>query len=683
MLVALLSCGGLHVSYPSVARGDVVDDFFGTQVPDPYRWLETGGSEVEAFVAAQNALTRQILDGVPGREATRARLEELVDHERFGLPKRRGERTFFTRNDGLQPQAPLFVEEGGLTRMLFDPADLSADNKDALVSWTPSPSGALVLCEISVGGSDWRRLQVLDVSTGAWLEDRVDRVKFSALSWRGDEAFFYTSYPGVPAGQELEAVSVGPTLHEHRLGDRQVDDRVVMSDPHHPERGFNAWVTGDGALFVHVWRGTGRSVEIHYADPIESVPRPLRTGFDAEYLLLGSQDGQLYLRTTLEADRGRVVRLDPETREIVEVVAEQEAILDGGELIGGQLVLRFSEHAVHRVEIRDLDGALVHTVALPGVGTVAGLRGTEHDPSTFFSFSSFLSPPTIYTLDVASGSADVFQAPEVPFDGERYVVEQVFYPSSDGAQVPMFLVRRGDLEPTGDHPTLLYGYGGFGLALHSEWKADVAAWLELGGVYAQPGLRGGGEYGEAWHQAGAKLHKQQVFDDFIAAGEWLVAQGWTRPDRLAIHGRSNGGLLVGACMNQRPDLFGAVLGGVGVMDMLRYHRFTIGWAWASDYGRPDDSELFPTLYGYSPVHNVQPGTRYPATLLYTGDHDDRVVPAHSYKFAAALQHAQAGPAPILLRVETRAGHKVGKSVQVWIDEVADWYAFLDLALDMP
>ena len=663
------------------------------QAPDPYRWLEDPDSaETRAWIDAENALTRSYLAAVPSHAATHARLTALWNYERFGPPTKEAGRYFFERNDGLQQQSVLYVADAldAPPRVLLDANTLSADGSVSVAGTSVSEGGRFLAYSISDGGSDWRTVKVRDIDSGADLADEVRWVKFSDTCWtHDDKGFYYSRYPEPTS--PLEQVNENHKLYYHLLGTAQDQDRLVHAEPDFPRRGVSCGVSDDGkTLVIYGSEGTEQKNRLYLLDLQKkgATLNRLLDAFDAEYSPLGNQGDRWFFKTNLDAPRGRIIAIDlkrPAAKDWVEIVPQAEETLDGASLVGGKLVLQYLKDARSAVRVVGLDGKGSIDVALPGVGSVGGFGGESADSETFYSYTDFTTPTALYRYDVATGASTLWKQPTVAFDGAGLVTDQVFYPSKDGTMIPMFLVHRRDVVLDGENPTLLYGYGGFNIPLTPGFSVTRAVWLEMGGVLAIANLRGGGEYGEEWHAAGTRERKQNVFDDFIAGAEWLIANHWTRSERLAVQGGSNGGLLVGAVITQRPELFGAALPAVGVMDMLRYHQFTIGWAWASDYGRSDEPEMFPILRAYSPVHNAVAGTDYPTTMVTTADHDDRVVPAHSFKFAAALQHAHSGADPVLIRVETRAGHGAGKSTAARIDEAADTLSFLVRALfiDVP
>lgn len=666
------------------------DDYHGTRIADPYRWLEDPDApETEAWVRAQNAVTLGYLRSLPEREALRQRLTQVLDYERYSVPVSRGGRLFFFRNDGLQNQSPYYVQEslGAPPRLLLDPNLLSPDATVALAVTVPSPDGRLLLYGTSASGSDWMEFRVRDVATGVDLSDHLRWIKFSDGAWTRDgKGFFYGRYPAPGPGDAMVAANRDMKLYYHRLGTAQSEDLLVYERLDRPEWGFGATVTDDGRyLVVTVSQGTDTRTRVHFADlgdsetpKVQAAVTPLLDEFDAAYALLGNDGPIFYFQTTREAPRWRIIAVDSRAEAPGgwrEVVPQAEAVLQGAALFGCSVIASYLEDAHARLRRYSLAGRFLGDIALPGLGSVTGPSGERTDPGMFYSFTSYLYPATVFRFDFSNGESTVFKRPAVGFDAALYETHQEFFTSKDGTRVPMFLTHQKGLVRDGKNRVLLYGYGGFDISLTPAFSATLIPWLERGGVYAVPNLRGGGEYGEAWHEAGMFGRKQNVFDDFIAAAEYLIAEGYTSPSRLAIEGGSNGGLLVGAVMTQRPELFGVALPAVGVMDMLRYHKFTIGWAWVSEYGSADSVSQFPVLRAYSPLHNLREGTDYPATLITTADHDDRVVPAHSFKFAAALQAASAWKRPAYIRIETKAGHGAGKPISKVIEAQADILAF--------
>ena len=677
--------------YPTAPTADQVDDYHGVRIADPYRPLEDSDAPASrAWIEAENGLTERVLGEVPARREIRARLGELWDYPRAGAPWRRGERWFPLRNTGLQDQDVLWSAEApeGAGVPLLDPNVLSDGGTTALSATAVSESGELVAYATSDAGSDWRTWAIRRVATGHDLPDRLTWSKFASAAWTHDDAgFFYGRYPEPPADAAYDAPNRDMQLRYHRLGTDAADDPLVFATPYEPEWGYEPEVTDDGRLLViSVWRGTDPTNRVYVADLTGGLGaarvRPLLDAADARYELIAGVDGRLYLLTDLDAPRGRVVAIDvADPGELREVIPEGSDALETVRLVGERLAAISLHDAHHRLAIFETDGRHVADVALPGIGTVGELAGRRDDAELFLTFMTFASPAVVLAVAMGDGSVREVRRPALPWNPPDFDTEQVFVSSDDGTRIPLFLSRRRDVVPNGDVPTLLYGYGGFQISVGPTFKAEWLAWMERGGLLAVASLRGGGEYGREWHDAGRLEHKQNAFDDFAASARWLAASGWTRPERIGISGRSNGGLLVGAALTQHPELFGAVVAEVGVMDMLRFHRFTIGWGWTSDYGSADDPDQFQTLLAYSPLHNIRDGLAYPATLVTTGDHDDRVVPGHSFKFAAALQAAQAGDAPIIVRIDTDAGHGIGKPVSKLIDERADVLAFLALAIE--
>lgn len=699
-LLALLMTSTLDaqtIQYPPTRAADVVDDYHGTKVPDPYRWLEDVDSpETAAWVEAQNRLTFGYLEQIAERASIRRRLTALWDYPKYGAPFKKGGRYFFFKNAGLQNQAVLYTQRSlsADPEALLDPNTLSPDGTVALSTLALSEDGRLLVYGTSGSGSDWQVFRVRDVATRRDRPDELKWIKFSGAAWTHDGAgFFYSRYPEPAAGDPLLAVNRNQKVYYHRLGDDQAADRLVYERPDQPDWGFGSEVSADGRYLVFsVWLGTDRRNRVYYQD-LGDAKRPrleapvvrLLDAFDAGYQFVGNDGPVFYFATDLDAPRKRVIAIDtrrPDRSAWREIIPQADDVLEGVQIVHDTFVARYLHDAHSRLRLVALDGRRLGDLTLPAIGSIVEVSGERRDTEMFYAFTSFLYPTTIFRHDFTTGRSGVFKAPEIAFDPSAYETVQVFYRSKDGTRIPMFLTFKKGLRPGGPHPTYLYGYGGFNVNLTPAFSIGILVWLEMGGIYAVPNLRGGAEYGEEWHAAGMLANKQRVFDDFIAAAEYLIAEGYTSPAKLAIGGGSNGGLLVGAAMNQRPELFGAALPAVGVMDMLRFHKFTIGWAWVTEYGSADSAAHFPFLYAYSPLHNLEPGTRYPATLITTADHDDRVVPGHSFKFAAALQAAQAGPAPVLIRIETKAGHGAGKPTAKIIEEQTDRWAFLVRVLGM-
>jgi prolyl oligopeptidase len=677
---------GGPLEYPVAPRSDTIDLYHGRKVADPYRPLEDPDAQAtRAWIEAENKVTFAYLEGVPERVAIRERLTALWDYEKYGVPSQEGGRYFFTHNSGLQNQSVLYTAEslGRPHRVLLDPNALSADGTVALAATAVSKDGCRLAYGIAAAGSDWSEWKVRDVDTGRDLPDRLKWIKFSEPAWTPDGAgFFYGRFPEPKAGEDLKGANYDQKVYYHTIGTAQADDRMVWEDREHKEWRAIPKVSDDGAyLILTIERGTDAKYRVLYRplDRVDAEPIHLVGEFDAEYEFIDNDGPIFWFKTNKSAPRGRVVAIDtrhPEPEHWQELIAETPETLEHVSAIGERLLAVYLEDAHSVVRVFDLTGRRLRDLALPGLGTASGFDGKRKDHETFYSFTSFTTPTVIYRYDIATGESTVWRRPKLTFEPRDFETTQVFYTSKDGTRIPMYLSHRKGLKLDGSAPTVLYGYGGFNISLTPSFSPAVFAWLEMGGLYALPNLRGGGEYGEDWHQGGTKLKKQNVFDDFIAAAEWLIAKRYTTTRRLAISGGSNGGLLVGACMTQRPDLFGAALPAVGVMDMLRFHKFTIGWAWVDDFGSSDDSTQFGALFAYSPLHNIKPGVCYPPTLITTADHDDRVVPAHSFKFAAALQHAQDCDNPVLIRIETRAGHGAGKPTTKLIEEAADKWTFL-------
>lgn len=678
-------------TYPQTRQVDQVDDYHGTIVPDPYRWLEDLDSpETTEWIAAQNQVTAGYLDQISNREKIKERLTQLWNYERYSAPFREGDRYFYSKNDGLQNQSILYTLKSlqDKAKVLLDPNKLSADGTIALAGISISDDGRLMAYGLSQAGSDWVEWKVRDIESGVDLPDHLKWVKFSGASWTKDSLGFYYSRYDAPQGDALAEVNYYQKLYYHRVGTPQNQDRLVYDRPDQKEWGFSAGVTEDGNyLIISVWKGTDSKNLVFYQDltQINSPVVELISDFKSSYGFIGNEGSLFWFQTDLNAPRGRVVAIDinqpihpPE--DWSEITPQTSETLESIGILNNQFVANYLQDAHTVIKIFTLEGSFVREVDLPSIGSAGGFGGKQQDTETFYTFTSFTTPNTIYHYDMVTGISTLYRRPEVDFQPDAYEISQVFYPSKDGTQIPMFITHKKGLVLDGNNPTLLYAYGGFNVSLSPYFSVSNLVWMEMGGVYAIANLRGGGEYGEEWHEAGMKLQKQNVFDDFITAAEWLISHQYTSSQKLAISGASNGGLLVGACITQRPDLFAAALPAVGVMDMLRFHKFTIGWAWCSEYGSPDNPEEFAAIYAYSPLHNLKAGTTYPATMITTADHDDRVVPSHSFKFAAALQAVHQGENPVLIRVETKAGHGAGKPISKVIAEIADEWGFLTKVL---
>ena len=684
------------VQYPQTKKGDQADDYHGTRVPDPYRWLEDVDSpDTRAWVEAENVVTTAYLAQIPEREKIRARLTTVWNYAKYGTPFKEAGRYFAFENSGLQNQSVLYVRDrlDAPGRVLLDPNTLSSDGTVALQGLDVSNDGRYLAYGVSASGSDWEEFRVRSIATGRDLADTLKWIKFSGMSWTNDgKGFFYSRYDR-PEGNQLTGVNKSQKLYYHRLGTAQDRDVLVYQRPDRPDWIMGATVTEDGRFAIlNISEGSDPKNRVYVvplgtpmAPKIATPPVKLFDRFDATYSYVGNVGGTFYFLTTKDAPRGRVISVTlaaPGERSWKAIVPQGKDALQDVQLIGGRLVASYLQDAHASVRFFSLGGAPLGELQLPGLGAVNGISGKPNSPELFYSFTSYLYPPTVFRYDIKTGKNEVLKAPTLMVDVSQFETRQVFYTSKDGTKVPMFITMKKGTPLDGNNPTFLYAYGGFDVSLTPSFSPAPLVWLEMGGIYAVANLRGGGEYGEDWHQAGTKERKQNVFDDFIAAEQYLIDKRYTRPAKLAVNGASNGGLLIGATMTQRPDLIGVAIPQVGVMDMLRFHKFTIGWAWTSDYGSSDDSTAFGYLYRYSPLHNIRPGTRYPATLVTTADHDDRVVPGHSFKFAAALQAAQAGPAPVLIRIDSKAGHGGGKPTSKRIDEMADIYAFIVKNLGM-
>lgn len=723
-LVLFLMSAFTLADVPMTKRIDQVDEIHGVKVSDPYRWLEQDvreNEQVADWVEEQNEHTFAFLKAIPERETITQRLTELWNYEKYGTPFKRGGRIYFYKNDGLQNQYVLYVQDNldDEPRVLIDPNTWSEDGTVAMGGVAFSPDGRFLTYAVQDAGSDWRVWKILEITTGKELDDELRWIKFNSPAWLPDgSGFFYARFPEVAEGEAFQNLNLNNAVYFHRVGTDQAGDSLVFHRPDHPDWGASCTVSEDGRyLVVTISKGTDDKYRVFYKDLLKPFGQllPLIDTFDQEYSFIGNERNTFFFKTDLDAPNKRVIAInieeamksrgtqldiDPEATSAVagegevdipkvehhvpctEIIPEQTEVMTDVNIVGNLFVVETLKDAKTQVALHKLNGEFVRNIKFPGIGTAYGFNDSRGSNETFYSFSSFNRPPSIYKYDLITGQSELLRQAKVDFNPDDYEVSQIFYKSKDGTNVPMFLAHKKGLKLDGNNPTLLYGYGGFNISLTPYFSVSRIAWMEMGGVFALANLRGGGEYGEAWHKAGTKLNKQNVFDDFIAAAEWLIENKYTRSEKLAIQGGSNGGLLVGACMTQRPDLYGACLPAVGVMDMLRFHKFTAGRYWTDDYGSADNADEFQALYKYSPYHNVKSGTCYPPTLITTADTDDRVVPGHSFKFAAAAQHAQSCDNPVLIRIETKAGHGAGKPTSKAIEEAADVWAFLHKVLGM-
>lgn len=683
VMAILVSCNGplkKKIEYPITRKGDVVDDYFGTKVPDPYRWLENDTSkETAAWVKAENIVTFEYLGAIPYREEIKERLQKMWNYEKYTAPFREGDYTYFSKNDGLQNQFVIYRQkDNGEPEVFLDPNTFSADGTTSLGEMEFSHDGSKVAYSISTGGSDWRKVIVMDALSKQILGDTLKDIKFSGLSWQDNEGFYYSSYDK-PKGSELSAKTDHHRLYFHKLGTSQADDKVVFGSDI-VRRYVGGYVTEDSRYLVVTAAVSTTGNELYIKDLKKPGSKFLVIvgNFDSDNYVIDNEGSKLFIVTNLNAPNKRIITVDadkPGIENWVDFIPETENVLDPA-VGAGYFFAHYMVDAISKVKQYDKKGVLVRDITLPGIGTASGFGAKKEDKEVYFTFTNYITPGTIYKLDPLTGASEVYKKPAVAFNSEDYESEQVFYNSKDGTRIPMIITYQKGTQMNGKNPTILYGYGGFDISMTPSFSIPTALWLQMGGIYAVPNIRGGGEYGEKWHLAGTKMNKQNVFDDFIAAGEYLIQNKYTSSDFLAVRGGSNGGLLIGAVMTQRPDLMKVALPAVGVMDMLRYHKFTAGAGWASDYGTSDDSkEMFDYIYKYSPDQNVREGVKYPATLITTADHDDRVVPAHSFKFAALLQASQAGDNPVLIRIETKAGHGAGTPVSKSIEQYADIFSF--------
>jgi prolyl oligopeptidase len=677
------------LQYPVTQKVDTVDVYHGVEVADPYRWLEDDNSEeTKAWVVEQNKVTDAYLAEIPFRQKIKDRLTQIWDYPKFGLPFKKGDYWYFYKNDGLQQQYVIYQMtslEDENPVVFLDPNTFSEDGTVALSGMSFSKDGKLCAYSISSGGSDWREVFVMDVESKEKLDDHLKWIKFSGMSWYQD-GFYYSRYDAPADGDELKGVNENNKVYYHKAGTSQEEDELIYQDPEHPKYGWYMGTTEDEEFLILSGSNPsakGNALYFKRTSDKDGAFVAIQDNFDHDTWILDNDGDELFVMTNEDAPRNRVYKMsanDPSTRK--DVIPQTTDVLRNVEMVGGKLLVSYMHNASSKAYVYNLDGSLQHQIDLPGIGSISGFSGEKESNIAFYSFTSFTYPSMAFKYDIENNKSEIFRESGVDFDIENYETKQVFYTSKDGTKVPMFIVHKKGLELNGQNPTLLYGYGGFNISLTPSFSISNLVLLENGGVYAMPNLRGGGEYGEEWHEAGMQLNKQNVFDDFIAAAEYLIDNGYTNSEKLAIRGGSNGGLLVGACMTQRPELFQVAIPQVGVMDMLRYHKFTIGYYWVPDYGSSDDQEQFENLIKYSPLHNIKEGTCYPATIITTADHDDRVVPAHSFKFAAELQSKQSCANPTIIRIETKAGHGAGKSTEKIIEEASDLWAFMFYNMDV-
>ena len=687
--LATASASAQGIQYPKADKDGTVDNYFGTQVADPYRWLEDDTSaKTAAWVEAENKVTNDYLSKIPFRQQLLKRLTEVSNYEKIGAPRKRHGKWYFYKNNGLQNQSVMYVmdELGSEPRVFLDPNKLSNDGTVALKGVYFSHNGKYAAYSVSRSGSDWQEFYVIDLATGQLTSDHIEWAKFSGAAWQGD-GFYYSAYDAPTKGKEFSNVNAGHKIYYHRIGTPQSADVLFYQNAAYPMRFYTVSTNDEETMMFLYEDGAGAGNHLYVRDlrVPDSQFTQMTADMEFRYDPIHTEGDKIFLFTNYGAPKNHIMTADirhPGVQDWQELVAEQQNVLSDVNVINGKMILTYSKDASDHAYVYDLDGKQVREVTLPSVGSV-GFTGDEKEPECFYTFTSFTVPGTIYRYDIATGESTLYAKPNVKFRQDDYISEQVFFQSKDGTRIPMFLTYKKGMKRNGRNPVYLYGYGGFNISLGPSFSATRIPFLEHGGIYAQVTLRGGGEYGEEWHQAGTKMRKQNVFDDFIGAAEWLIKENYTNKDKIAIVGGSNGGLLVGACMTQRPDLFRVAIPQVGVMDMLRYHKFTIGWNWAPDYGTSEDSkEMFEYLRGYSPLHNLKPGTSYPATLVTTADHDDRVVPAHSFKFAATLQECHQGSNPVLIRIDTKAGHGGGKPLAKVLEEQADIYGFIMQNMDM-
>ena len=683
-LFGIVSTPFAQFKYPAARRDSVVDNYFGVKVPDPYRWMENVNSpDVKKWVKEENALTQKFLSKIPFREKLRKRYEELWNYVRYSAPRKEGDYYFYSKNDGLQEQSVVYIQKGenGKASVFLDPNKFSKDGSVSLAGMSFSKDAKYCSYSISRGGSDWREIYVMEVATKKKLSDHLRWVKFSGMSWYRN-GFFYSRYDEPKEENKLKVKNQYQKLYYHKVGTPQSSDELIYKDDEHPLRGFDGFVTDDEKfLIVSIWEGASENNMLAYARLNGKKPE-IKIIFDkpdAHYGIIDNIGENFLMLTNKNAPNYKIVLVNPKKPEEENwktIVPESAFVINSVSFVDNKLIVQYLKDANSVVTVFDLSGKKLYDVDLPGIGTVNGFGGKKTDKEVFYTFNSFTTPPTIYKYDVERNVSKVFRKANVKFDFDNYVTEEVFYKSKDGTRIPLFIVHKKGIRKNGQNPTLLYGYGGFNIAMRPYFRLSILPLLENGGIYAMACLRGGSEYGEKWHEAGMLFNKQNVFDDFISAAEYLIKEKYTSRERLAIFGGSNGGLLIGAVVNQKPELFRVAIAAVGVMDMLRFQKFTIGWAWVSEYGSSDNEKQFKYIYKYSPLHNIRPGIEYPAMLITTADHDDRVFPAHSFKYAATLQNTYKGKNPILIRIETKVGHGAGTSTSKTISLYTDIFSFM-------
>lgn len=687
LLVVAMACNKAEkkkISYPETKKVDTVDVYYGVEVTDPYRWLEDDNApDTKEWVKAENKVTDSFLARIPFRDKLKERYTQLFNYPKYDVPSMKGDYIFFSKNDGLQNQSVLYVQKGldGEPRVLLDPNSLSEEGTIAVSETAVSNDAGYMAYSLATSGSDWKEIKVLEIETGEPLDDYISWVKFSTISWKGN-GFYYSAYEKPEIGEEYSGINEYHKVYYHKLGTDQSEDKLVFENKKYPLRNYYAQVTRDEHYLI-IYETESTSGNALYCKDLQKPGSDfvqITEGFDYEYNVIDNINNRLFVRTNHGAHKWKLISIDPENpkeENWKNVLDEQAEVLQTVNIAGNRIIAEYMKDAYSKANIYDLQGNFIDEMDLPGIGSLSAISGKKNGDYAFYGFTSFTFPSTVYLYDIKNNKSEIYKQSEIDFNPEEYTTEQIFFESKDGTKVPMFLVHKKGLELDGNNPTILYGYGGFNVSLTPTFSISRLLFIEQGGLYVVCNLRGGGEYGEEWHKAGILMQKQNVYDDFIAAAEYLIGHEYTRPERIAVIGGSNGGLLVGACMTQRPDLFGVAVPMVGVLDMLRYHKFTIGWAWASDYGTSEDSkEMFEYLYNYSPIHNIKEGVEYPATFVTTADHDDRVVPAHSFKFIATLQEKGGGDNPYLIRIETRAGHGGGKPTSKIIDEITDVYSFI-------